>query len=177
MGTVPMLCPYKMMFSGLIPYLAEDRAHQRPGTLPGDTTQGLLCSGHCTHKAPSRVQGLFPRPPPAPHGWAQGSSLHSQRSREQPGLSSQVSFGVCQGFPSPGQGYRVFTAAMWGSLSSESHCEPGSRKRRQSLAQGGTPNLAGEAELSLAQRDRKHSLCQGHAPQHPLPIGSPSCSL
>lgn len=101
MGTVPMLCPYKMMFSGLIPYLAEDRAaqcqaHRQEIQLRGysalvSASTGLLAAcGVCP-----------PDLPPAPHGWARGSSLHSQRTRKQPGLSCQVSSGWCQGFPSP----------------------------------------------------------------------------
>ena len=57
MGTVPMLCPYKMMFSGLIPYLGEERRGRGRGegrgegrghistqaqvSLPGDAAQGV----------------------------------------------------------------------------------------------------------------------------------------
>lgn len=51
MGTVPMLCPYKMMFSGLIPYLGAERAGQR--SAPASHRQeiqprGSPCFGHST---------------------------------------------------------------------------------------------------------------------------------
>lgn len=178
MGTVPMLCPYKMMFSGLIPYLAEDTAGQRPGTSPGDTAQGSLCSGHSTHKAPSGVWGLSPQPSPSSPwlGPEQFPALPKDQGTARAELPGEF-WGVSRlSLTRSGlRGvHRLWTAAVWSSPTSGSHCETGLRKRRQSLAQGCTPNLEGEPGLSLAQQDRKHSLCRGHAPQHPCPLDPPT---
>lgn len=49
MGTVPMLCPYKMMFSGLIPYLWEEMAgpkHHEHCQQSGAAAQESPRTGH-----------------------------------------------------------------------------------------------------------------------------------
>lgn len=130
MGTVPMLCPYKMMFSGLIPYLGEERAGQRPA--PASRRQEIQpraspCSGHSALRGSLGCGGgLCPRCLClAPRDWAQRSSWLEQRTARAELLDDP---GGGHGSPLPGAGLRgQFTApCSWGTV----QARPGYRQGR-----------------------------------------------
>lgn len=207
MGTVPMLCPYKIMFSGLIPYLGEERAGQRPSTRvtsPGDTAQGvtLLWPQHPA-QLPGVGWGEWDSVPPAfpqlLEAGPKAAACTPGRTRQQPGLSCQMSWGGgVKVHPCQEQGYERVRgppdrSRMGQPLVPGARCEPGLAAGRAEEAEPVAglhlePGWGTRAEHSQGraweQQDGEHSLCRCpqarsypcSTPAPPGPLACSSCS-